>query len=437
MTLSVMETDPDGRHATHLAQAARLFPGGAIGGYALGEALRFVAEAGHGPRLRDETGRSYIDYVMGAGALILGHNHPDVTAAIVAQAGKGTHFFASLSAPAIDLATLACRMIPNADRLAYTTSGSEATAYALRMARAFTGREKVLKFEGSYHGNHDYSLVATTPASASNYPVGRADSGGVPAAVADTILVAPYNDAEAVRAIMREHGRDVAAIIVEPIQRVIPPAPGFLEALRAEADAAGALLVFDEVVTGFRLALGGAQEYFGVPADVAAYGKIIGGGLGTGAVAGRADVIDTASPARKGQPGFAYVNGTLHGNPLASAAGLATLRAIDHPGLHAGLNDRTAALRAELQRCLDRHGVPARILGIASMWQVVFTDRDPRSYTDVLHADMARSRLFDEALIREGIYVLPGVRRLLSAVHGTAEFEETVEAFDRVSARFG
>jgi glutamate-1-semialdehyde 2,1-aminomutase len=304
------------------------------------------------------------------------------------------------------------------------------------MARTHTGREKILKFEGSYHGNYDYSLVATTPARASRYPAGLADSGGVPRAVADTVLVAPYNDAEAVHAIMRDHGRDIAAIIVEPIQRVIPPAPGFLEALRNAADAAGALLVFDEVVTGFRLAPGGAQAYFGVRPDLAAYGKIIGGGLGTGAVAGRADIIDRASPARKGSAGFAYVNGTLHGNPLASAAGLATLRGIDTPGFHAALNERTAALRQELAKLLVHYRLPARIVGIASMWQVLFTAAEPRNYIDVLNADMARTRAFDQALIRAGIYVLPGVRRLVSGVHGAAEFDATIAAFDSVCAAF-
>jgi glutamate-1-semialdehyde 2,1-aminomutase len=424
------------RQSRHLDDAARLLPGGAIGGYALNEAVRFVATEGRGPRLQDEAGRHYVDYVMGAGALILGHSHPDVTAAIVEQAMRGTHFFASLSVPAIELAALATSMIPCAERLAFTTSGSEATYYALRMARAFTGREKILKFEGSYHGNHDYSLVATTPPRASNYPAGRADSGGVPGGVADTVLVAPYNDADAVRAIMRQHGSEIAAIIVEPIQRVIAPAPGFLEALRAAADRAGAVLIFDEVVTGFRLAMGGAQDYFGVRPDLAAYGKIIGGGLGTGAVAGRADIIDCASPARKGQPGFAYVNGTLHGNPLASAAGLATLRALQQPGFHAALNSNTAQLREELSACLRRHGLPARIVGIASMWQVLFCEREPRNYIDVLDADMKRTRAFDEALIRAGIYVLPGVRRLVSGVHGPAEFEETIAAFDAVCAQF-
>jgi glutamate-1-semialdehyde 2,1-aminomutase len=424
------------RQSRHLDDAARLLPGGAIGGYALAESVRFVATEGHGPRLQDEAGRRYVDYVMGAGALILGHSHPAVTTAIVEQAMRGTHFFASLNVPAIELAALACSMIPCAQRLAFTTSGSEATYYALRMARAYTGREKILKFEGSYHGNHDYSLVATTPPNASNYPSGRADSGGVPVGIAETVLVAPYNDAEAMRTIMRQHGREVAAIIVEPIQRVIPPAPGFLEALRVEADRAGAILIFDEVVTGFRLAIGGAQDYFGVRPDLAAYGKIIGGGLGTGAVAGRADIIDCASPARKGQPGFAYVNGTLHGNPLASAAGLATLRAIQAPGFHAALNDNTAILRDELSRCLRRYGLPARIVGIASMWQILFCEREPRNYVDVLNADMPRTRAFDEALIRAGIYVLPGVRRLTSGVHGPAEFEETIAAFDQICAQF-
>src|SRR5690606_5177102 len=196
------------------------------------------------------------------------------------------------------LSELMRKALPNAETIAFTTTGSESTFYALRMARAFTGRDKVLKFDGAYHGNHDYSVVSFASSAPVNYPSGQADTGGVPDCLPETVLVAPINELETTRRIVAEHHRDLAAIIVEPIQRVVPPVPGFLEGLRALCDEFDILLVFDEVVTGFRLALGGAQEYFGVRADVAAYGKVLGGGIGIGAVAGRADIVGLAAPAK-------------------------------------------------------------------------------------------------------------------------------------------
>jgi glutamate-1-semialdehyde 2,1-aminomutase len=301
--------------------AERALPGAGLGGYSLPEDVRVVIAEGRGSRVRSVEGRWYIDYVGGAGANILGHGHPEVLEAVQRQAAKGLHFFGTLNEAAITLSEKLVELIPCAERLAFTTTGSEATFYALRIARAFTGRQKVLKFEGAYHGNHDYSAFSLFPTKPANYPVAPADSGGVPEVLQPLVLVAPYNDLAAVRQIADEHRQDLAAIIVEGCQRIILAKPEFLRGLRELADETGALLIFDEVVTGFRLALGGAQEYFGVAPDLATYGKIVGGGGPLGCVAGRADVIDCVNPRRKGQSDYAYINGTLHGNPVAAAAG--------------------------------------------------------------------------------------------------------------------
>jgi len=421
----------------HLARAGEVLPGGEMGGSTIPEDVRFVTTSAKGPFLFDESGNRYVDYVIGAGAMILGHAHPAVEAAVIEQVRRGTHYFAILNGPMIDLAGLLAEAIPCAGRINFTTSGSEATFYCMRFARAFTGRDKVLKFEGSYHGNHDVSLFSSTPKHQSNYPVGQPDTGGIPGNMTDNVLVAPYNDLAAARAIVEANRAELAAIIVEPVQRIVAPQPGFLQGLRKIADDNGVLLIFDEVVTGFRLAYGGAQEYFEVTPDLAAYGKVMGGGIGLGCVAGRADIVDLSAAAMKGDPRSAYMNGTMHGNPLGSAAGLATLKTLQaDPDFYKRLNAFSDELRGALSERLARHGVPAVIVGIGSLWHVLFTGRQPVNHADVMAADAARGRAFDTALIREGIFVIPGTRRLVSAAHGPDEMEATVAAFDRVCRQF-
>src|SRR4051794_17016304 len=288
------DSDPSST-AEWLARARAVLPGGLIGRAGLPQDLRFIPVRGQGARLFDRNGRAYVDYLAGAGALILGHSHPRVTAAIAAQASAGTIFFGSPSEPAIALAERIAAAAPNGEKVVLTTTGSEATQYAIRFARAHLQRDLVLKFEGGYHGNHDSVQISTSRSAPERMPSGLVDSLGVPAAIAESVLVAPYNDVEAVRAIVREHRRNLAAIIVDPIQRGgVFPQPGFLPALRKIADENGVLLIFDEVITGFRLAYGGAQAYFGVTADLVSYGKIIGGGLALGAIAGPAHILDLA-----------------------------------------------------------------------------------------------------------------------------------------------
>ena len=410
-------------------------PGGGLGGYALAGDVRLIFSEGKGARFLDMRGREYIDYVGGAGALILGHSHPAVVEAAVRQTRRGMHMFGALNDAAVHLAERLTRDIPCAEKIAYATTGSEATAYAMRLARAFTRRDKVMKFEGAYHGNHDYALVSTFPPSPGHgYPRGVADTAGQPEAVRDAMLVAPYNDLEAATRIAEDNADGLAAVIVEPVQRIIPGDEGFLRGLRALCDRLGALLVFDEVVTGFRVAYGGAHAALGIKPDLASFGKVVGAGGPAAVVAGRAEVLDLADPARRGSPDCVYFNGTLHGNPVAAAGTLALLDEVAKPGFYEGLDAATASFCAQAQAVLDRRGVPAIAAHASSLWQFLFVGKPPRSQADIAAGDSAAMRRLDSELMKRGQYLLPGVRRFVSAAHGRSEFDETLEALDEACA---
>ena len=422
-------------HDEYYKIASESLPGAGLGSYSLPDDVRFVIHKGAGSRLQDVRGRWYIDYVGGAGALILGHAFPTVVEAVKEQAERGLHFFGTLNEQCLQLAEQLVPIIPCADRIAFTTTGSEATAYAMRTARAATGRSKILKFEGAYHGNHDYSAYSVTPTALSNYPQGRPDTGGLPANMVDNVLVSPYNDLETVRKIVEENRDDLAAIIVEPIQRIIMPKEGFLAGLRKLCDDNDILLIFDEVVTGFRLALGGAQEYFDVLPDLASYGKIVGGGGPLGCVGGKAEYMDLMSPLNKGKPNYSYVNGTLHGNPVAAVAGLATLAELKKPSFYTDLHALADDVCKVCQEVLDKNRVSGLVLGQGSFWQILFMDKPPVSHADVMNSDMASSRALDLAQMHEGLYVLPNVRRFVSAVHTGQDIEDTVRALDAACKR--
>jgi len=412
------------------AIAEATLPGASLGGYSLPKDLRFIIREGRGGRLVSVEGREYVDYVCGAGATIIGHGHPAVIEAVKERASKGLHFFGTLNDAAVELADVLVTAIPCAERIIFTTTGSEATAYAMRIARAVTGKPKILKFEGAYHGNHDYASFSQFPVRPANYPSATSDIGGVPEALQDTMLIAPYNDLETVESILSEHAGDTAAIIVEPVQRIIFPKLGFLDGLRELADKYGVLLIFDEVVTGFRLSYGGAQDYYGVTPDLASYGKIIGGGGPLGCVGGRADLLDATNPNRKGRADYAYVNGTLHGNPIAAVAGLATLRVLQEPDFYQNFHTRADRFRAAFVDVLARQGLPALVAGQASFWQLLFTDAPPVNQMDVLASDQSRSSALDLSLLRNGVYVLPNVRRFFSAAHTEDDLEATLSALE-------
>lgn len=413
-----------------LARAQAVTPSAGLGGSQLPDGVNFVFARGAGPRFWDVEDREYVDYVGGAGALILGHSHPAVVAAMQAQTARGAHMYGVLNDVAIRLAERLVADIPCAEKIAYATTGSEATAYCMRLARAFTGRDLVLKFEGAYHGNHDYALASTFPTLLGNDPHGQDDTGGRPAGTRSTMLVAPYNDAEAVRRIVRERKGEIAAIIVEPVQRIIPAEPEFLTALRTICDQNGIVLIFDEVVCGFRLAYGGAQAFFGVTPDLASYGKVVGAGGPMSCIAGKAAILDLANPAMKGKRNYAYFNGTLHGNPIAAAATFAMLDELSKPGTYDRLNAYSDTVSADMQKVLDRHGLRARVEHTGSLWQILFLDRKPRTQADMLDNDAAAMRRLDVELLKRSQSVLPGVRRFFSCVHGGSEVEELLRALD-------
>lgn len=430
MTTAIAESQDIPSQADWFDIAERTLPGAGLGGYSLPEDVRFIIERAEGTRVQSVEGRWYIDYTGGAGANILGHCHPAVVEAIREQAGTGIHFFGSLNRTAVELSELLVDLIPCAEKILFTTTGSEATSYAMRIARAATGKDRVLKFEGAYHGNHDYASISQFPTQPANYPYAGPDSGGVPVKIQDTMLVAPYNDLEAVAEIVANHKDEMAAIIVEPVQRIMFADQAFLNGLRKLCDENGILLIFDEVVTGFRLSLQSGQGYFGVTPDLATFGKIVGGGGPLGCVAGKAELIDKTNPRKKGQPDYAYINGTLHGNPVAAAAGLATIRELQKPGVYEGLSAWSARFKQEVQAVLDKHGVPAIYSGRDSFWQLLFMDSDPKTQVDMFNGDAAAMRTLDTELMRRGIYVLPGVRRFHAAIETEEDLAQTLEALN-------
>jgi glutamate-1-semialdehyde 2,1-aminomutase len=383
-----------------------------------------IAE-GHLGRVRDEAGREYIDFLLGSGPMLVGHAHPDVTAAVLAQVARGTTFFAN-NRPAITLAEAIVEAVPCAEQVRFVSSGSEADLYAMRLARAFRKRDKILKFEGGYHGMSDYGLMSLAPKNPGNFPEAIPDSAGIPASVRGEMLIAPFGDLDAVAGLVATHKEELAGIIVEPMQRLIPPAPGFLEGLREITRRYGIPLIFDEVVTGFRLAYGGAQEYYGVVPDICTLGKVCGGGFPLAAIAGRADIMAHFDRSLVGDEGFLMQIGTLSGNPVAAAAGLATLEILRRPGAYEALFATGRALMAELSEQLAQAGLPAVVLGEPPLFDVVFSRETPRDYRGMLRADKGLATRFNAAVRRDGI--LKGESKYyVSLAHTQDDIRQTAE----------
>lgn len=408
------------------AASQALLPGGAVTALNLPGARPVIAR-GSGSHLWDIDGREYVDYLLGSGPLILGHARQEVVAAVSRQAALGSTYY-MVSEPVLELAARIVDDVPCAQMVQFCGSGSDATFYALRIARAATGRPAILKFEGGFHGANDYALMSLHPSGPPDYPRAEPDSAGIPPAVPADVLIAPYNDLDAVSAIVNQHSARLAAILVEPFQRVIEPVPGFLQGLRRLADAHGLVLIFDEVVTGFRFGPGGAQRRYGVTPDLACLGKIIGGGYPLAAVAGQAELISLADPARQGQAGYVYMSGTLNGNPVAAAAGNATLAVLGQPGSYERLFAAGERMRAGLRAAFGAAGVPARVLGVGPLFQVVIGDTQVRDYRSLQRGDHARMGRIARQ-VREKGHFLTGQKGYLSLAHTDAEIDATIAAF--------
>lgn len=365
-----------------------------------------VIARGDGARVWDEDGREYVDYLIGSGPMLLGHGHPEVMEAVLEQLPLGMTFFAN-NARGIELAEAIVEAVPCCEQVRFVTSGGEADMYALRLARAFTGKPKILKFEGGYHGMSAEAQMSLAPAREVNFPTPVPDSAGIPQGVADEMLIAPFNDLGAVESLLSEHA-DVAAIIVEPLQRIIPARPGYLQGLRALCDRYGVLLIFDEIVTGFRLAYGGAQERYGVTPDIVTLGKIIGGGFPLAALGGSAEIMAHFDKAAVGAEGWLMQLGTLSGNPVASAAGLKTMEVLRRPGQYDRLRELGGQVATMMREALTGAGVAHRICGDDTLFDLYFTEADCVDYRSARHRDPKVNEVWNAALRREGVFKAPG-----------------------------
>ncbi|MDY6917289.1 MAG: glutamate-1-semialdehyde 2,1-aminomutase [Chloroflexota bacterium] len=423
----------DKNRSTRLFEEARRYlPGGvdspvrafkAVGGNPI-----FV-KRGRGSRLYDEDGNEFLDYVCSWGPLILGHAHPRVVEALKQAIERGTSFGAPTELET-QLARTVCEAVPSIETVRFTSSGTEATMSALRLARAFTNRDRIVKFAGCYHGHSDGLLVKAGSGAAT---LGLPDSPGVPPGYAENTLVAPYNDLEAVEQLFARHG-DIAAVIVEPVAAnmgVVPPKPGFLEGLRNLTEASGALLVLDEVVTGFRVAYGGAQGLYGVTPDLTCLGKIIGGGLPVGAYGGRADIMELTAPV-----GPVYQAGTLSGNPLAMTAGIETLATLREGNAYAELDDKAGRLAAGIAAAARSSGTALQVSRVGSLLTVFFSPGPVVDYESARLADTGLFAMFFQRLLREGIYWPPSQYEaaFLSLAHSGSDVDTTIAAVGKALA---
>ena len=415
--------------ASWIDRANAVLPAGGFGNFDPGIIIR----EGRGSRVWDEDGNEYVDYLIGSGPMLLGHGHPEVLDAVQEQLPKGLTFFAN-NAAGIELAEQICDAMACGEQVRYVTSGGEADMYAMRLARAYTGRDKIMKFEGGYHGMSAEAQMSLAPDKLTNFPLAVPDSAGIPSGVRDEMLVAPFNDIEFARSLIAEHGHEIAGIIVEPLQRVIPPAPGFLQALREECDKYGIVLVFDEIVTGFRFAYGGAQELYGVTPDVCTLGKIIGGGFPLAAIAGKADIMAHFDKAKVGADGFLMQLGTLSGNPIAAVAGMKTMEILRRPGQYDKLRDLGKTLMSAISEHLGKAGFDHQIVGDPTLFDVLFTSTKIKDYRDVYKADAARNLRFNKLLRDKGIFKSPG--KLYPCLALTdADIEQTIDAISYAASK--
>jgi len=404
-----------------ISRARAVLPAGGFGNFDPG----IVIARGDGSHVWDEDGNEYIDYLIGSGPMLLGHGHPEVMEAVLEQLPKGMTFFAN-NAKGIELAEVIADAVPCCEQVRFIASGGEADMYAIRLARAYTGKNKILKFEGGYHGMSAEAQMSLAPDTQINFPQAVPDSAGIPQGVADQMLIAPYNDLAAVEALLSEHG-DVAAIIAEPLQRIIPAAPGYLQGLRALCDKHSVLLIFDEIVTGFRLAYGGAQERYGVTPDICTLGKIIGGGFPLAAVGANAEIMQHFDKSLVGGSKWLMQLGTLSGNPIAAAAGLKTMEILRRKGNYKKLRAIGKTLQDMQGNALTSAGVPHQICGDETLFDIFFTKASCRDYRSAKHDKPALNTAYNATLRRHGVFKSPG-KLYPSLAITEADLEQTQDA---------
>jgi len=417
-------------------QSQKVIPGGVNSPVrafrSVGGTPRFFTR-GAGPRVWDADGKEYLDYVGSWGPLILGHADPDVVRAVQEAAANGLSFGAPTEAELI-MAELLTRLLPGMEKLRLVSSGTEATMSAIRLARGYTGRSKLIKFEGCYHGHADSLLVK---AGSGALTFGQPSSAGVPAEVSAHTLVLDYNDVDQVNRVFAERGEEIACVIVEPVagnMNLVTPAPGFLETLRENCTKYGAVLIFDEVMTGFRVGPRGAQGVYGIQPDLTTLGKVVGGGMPLGVFGGRAEIMDQLAPL-----GPVYQAGTLSGNPVAVAAGLATLRKLDTPGFYDRLAARTRQLTEGLVDAARKAGVVFSAQSVGGMFGLYFAARPPASYAQVMACDREAFNRFFHLMLQEGVYLAPSAFEagFVSAAHTEADIEATIVRAARAFKRLG
>ena len=409
--------------------AKELLPGGVLHLSRLPDEIFTGFTRGKGSRIWDVDGNEYIDYLIGAGPLILGHAHPAVVEAVKQRVEMGTQFY-QITDDILQLSKEIVGAIPCAESIKYTNSGNEATLLALRLARAYTGKPKMMKFEGGYHGTHEYTAWSTRASGTVDFPKGEPDGDGMPDALADQVLIAPFNDADYATSLIRQHKDDLAAVILPTMANNFRPKPGFLEALRDATKECNVLLIFDEVVTGFRLAWGGAMEYYGVIPDLATHGKIPGGGFPIGTVVGPKEIMNRMDPAMKSEGKYVMTSGTFSGNPITAVAGMATLKELQKPGIYERLWRSGQRLQEGLKQVCDVLETPAQVQATGPVVDVYFTDQEVFDHRSSLKSDAQKSRALGIGMTKRGIFTPNGGHFYISLAHTDEDLDETVNVFE-------
>ncbi len=410
-------------------RALRLFPAGSNGEFGIPPELVPVLNRGEGCRVWDTEENKFLDMTMAWGSALVGHAHPKVLEAAIKAAKQGANF-AAVNAPLVELAERISEICPFIERIRFVASGTEATMLCLRVARTATGRPKILKFEGAYHGQHPEGVTSLVGDRLPPFPQPDATGTGAPWVERD-VLVAPFNDIETTANILSENSDELAAVIVEPLHRCIAPLPGFLEGLRAVTKRLGIILIFDEVVTGFRMALGGAQEYYGVKPDLVAYGKGLGGGFPIGAFGGRAEIMDVVDEKRLPGPFYAWSASTSGGNPVSSSASLATIDVLSEKGVYERLHESGARLRDGMGSLIKGRGEIAQILGDGPLAQIAFSAQPIRDHRSWKASNRERGGRLMLALLKRLVFLNPmGTKLYLSLAHNKEAVEEFLEKFD-------